>query len=468
MKKSLLMSLAATVPLGMVSIANPSTPIKYSVSAEASAEPYLSSTSVAAADPASDRGDARTCGTIPAVPGPAQALGFTTLAVNFDARCYRTGSSSALTDFNGTGMSLERNTTCDGHAAPPQKPGALWWQGYWYAWIYGTPCSWIHVINDPNAGQNVLDLEWHPISTSNGGAIPEKGDALETITRDGHTGSVTTRAGYYEAIYAIINPQQAPLWTNALLWAQQAVPSGNKYGGNVEFDMNETHAEIDQLNYGGTRSWNYAGSPGWMAGTTNTWTPSVAAQYHKYAMSIVPSPNAHPLSYTICSYIDDVNKGCGSAPVNSLDQNSFGIFTIAEGCNYNLDDLSCINRRITAVRTCKGLPGAYSQRDACLTVDQQMHLNGEYQNLHVTVTGQTGCPEMNGRRLLWGTPDTQPNPVTQFELVNFPYSPNCNVSGTVNALTRADIYVKSWRVWAPGYATVQTSGSFRRATGTIR
>jgi hypothetical protein len=405
----------------------------------------------------------------PPVPAAAQKVGYTTLAIDTNYASYLPGPYTRITDFQGV---RNHNDSCN-HSAQHAAPGVIWYQGFWYGHSDIIGCRHIKIISEPVAGQNVLDLTLTcdpqggigagaphggpcPSGTSTSPDYLEQGsDVVESVTFDGKTAGAGINHGYFEIEYAVVNPSLAPgVWTSGYMWAVQSL-SGS-YPELNEFDLDETHSDNYEYIFAGSVSWNGEGQSvcskwheyGFAA--ANSTTPI----YHKYGELI--QPNANGNGYITNVYLDG-RLMCGPNQVNAKtqDQLNFLIELIARGCGYKLGDTTCQNEPVIAVSACSDGSG-----QACLQTPIAMTSTGG-SDLHATVAGQTGCPALNGQ---WPVAFVTSQHI---ELIGSTYSKSCNATGVINQFDHADMYIKSFRVWSDGYATLLANGIRTQQTTTL-
>ena len=223
-----------------------------------------------------------------AVPAPAQAAGFTTLALN--------------ADFTQPFYATPSNWLACAGATNPQ-----WWIGGAQTdGAHPPPCSAIRQANDPSTGQPVLDMTWLPSYQVGNTAMTE----IWTVNQaPGTTRGTMYPFGYYEAVARIVpmtnntpDNQYFGFWTN---------DASNGSAGGIEYDAIETRQNgvtdscIHNWGQGGAGNCLWIGTP----------PPEVAGgydatQYHKYAMRITGDGGK---AIWMCNYVDDVFQGCVQA-----------------------------------------------------------------------------------------------------------------------------------------------------------
>lgn len=340
--------------------------------------------------------------TAPAVPPPPQVanLGYTQNLVNQDF-------STGILDL-----------ACDG-----QSQLNFWHQGMDFE-VPPAPCSQIGIVTDPLIGQKVLNLKWHVSQTNAFDAT-----AVTTMARD-HALYYAYGHGYFEVVFRATPSGIGGIWPGFWMVGAHAViykdlPPFNAAPGS-ELDIVELRGE--QPTYVSSNlheNGNGLGSAysGFVPGFDYT-------QYHKYGYLWVGGGQFQ--QGWVCMYLDDVQKGCARVNAPAEYQRHFLILSLQMGCRWLYADRSCINVPITGVsKSSSGLVRLSVPSTAgFLTLDT------------ATVSGVGGVPGANG-----AFPVTVVDG-THLDLENSVYSGAYTGGGKVNALSEANMYVKSVRVWS--------------------
>jgi hypothetical protein len=243
-----------------------------------------------------------TAGPAPAVPAPAAAAGFTTLAANYDFT-----TSFYATQSNWLG--------CDPNSSATKQ----WYLGQWFFTKF-PPCN-INQVFDAAAGSDVIRFTWLPEYF----ATTQPNNHGMYISMLSHDNDRVTDYPYsYIEFTARITPavdkSYFALWTYSQVGAQD----GN---GANEYDIVEifgicdfcAKAGVFQWDAGGTVTETFSGLPGGFDTTV----------YHKYAMRIKRTGN----TIEMCSYIDDILQGsCRNLPNPTTRQlNQRSILIIGNG-----------------------------------------------------------------------------------------------------------------------------------------
>jgi hypothetical protein len=218
----------------------------------------------------------------PAVPLPAQAAGFTTLAANYDFT-----QPFYATQSNWLGCK------------PLDGNDHQWFQGGVITGNPPSPCSAIRQANDPLTGQPVLNMTWLPSYHTN--ADNNYTTGIQTVNDD-LTHGVSWPFGYYEFIYRV-----SRTGANGLTAAWTSPLNFNPENG-IEYDTIEVFYS-SSLTDSCYHNWSNGNDVGcnWFPNTPSNLSNFDATQYHKYAMRV--SGDGRTAIY-FCSYVDDIAQGC--------------------------------------------------------------------------------------------------------------------------------------------------------------
>jgi hypothetical protein len=328
---------------------------------------------------------------------PAQAVsaGFTTTLVNQDC-------SLGILDLG-----------CDGKS---QKH--FWNQGM--EWEKPpAPCIQISIVTDPVAGQQVLNLEWLPSQTD-----PFDATIVSTLAHD-YSQYYTYGHAYYEAIFRATPKNIGGIWPGFWMAGVNAVifhalpPYG--YAPSSELDVVELRGEKPTFVSSNIHE-NGKGYGQAFAGWINDFDYT---QYHKYGYLWTHGGN-------VCMYLDDVKMGCATVDASTEYERNYILLSLQFGCQWQAGNRSCINLPITGVtengsgqvRLTVGSTAGFQTWDAA------------------TISGVNGIPSANGSYVLTVVDGTH------LDLMGSKFSGAYTAGGTINALSEANMYVKSVRVWS--------------------
>jgi hypothetical protein len=328
---------------------------------------------------------------------PAQAVsaGFSTTLVNQDF-------SRGILDLG-----------CDG-----QSQRHFWNQGM--EWEKPpAPCSQISIFTDPVAGQKVLNLKWLPSQTD-----PFDATIVSTLAHD-YSQYYAYGHAYYEAIFRATPKNIGGIWPGFWMAGVNAVifhalpPYG--YAPSSELDVVELRGEKPTFvssNIHENGKGYGAAFAGWVKDFDYT-------QYHKYGYLWTHAGN-------VCMYLDDVKMGCATVDNSTEYQRNYMLLSLQFGCKWQAGNRACINIPITGVSD----DGSGQVR---LTVGS----TAGFQTWEAaTVSGVNGVPGANASYVLTVVDGAH------LDLRGSKFSGTYAGGGTVNALSEANMYVKSVRVWS--------------------
>jgi hypothetical protein len=328
---------------------------------------------------------------------PAQAVsaGFTTTLVNQDF-------SRGVLDLG-----------CDGKS---QKH--FWNQGM--EWEKPpAPCNQISIVTDPEAGQKVLNLKWLPSQTD-----PFDATIVSTLAHD-YSQYYAYGHAYYESIFRAAPKNIGGIWPGFWMAGVNAVvfhalpPYG--YAPSSELDVVELRGEKPTAVSSNIHE-NGKGYGQAFAGWINDFDYT---QYHKYGYLWTRGGN-------VCMYLDDVKMGCATVDSSTEYQRNYILLSLQFGCQWQFGNRTCINVPITGVAD----NGSGQVR---ITVGST---TGFQTWETATISGVNGVPGANGSYVLTVVDGTH------LDLRGAIFSGVSTGGGTVNALSEANMYVKSVRVWS--------------------
>src|SRR5271166_489435 len=240
-----------------------------------------------------------------------------------------------------------------------QTQSAFWHQGMW--WETPPPCSQIAIAPDSMFGQNVLDIKWlrSTTSTSNSMAITTMPYGLKN--GDTIPPAFSFQYGYYEIVLRA-STNVVGTWPAA--WALGTGTAQRIVGQTAPTDVPEfDFAEFNGGNSATPSSANFGSSyfnsiDGLNTGVIDWLIGGKDGGYTIFRSYVSPYdwtlPHAYGWLWTptqICSYIDNVQKGCQATSANPAMTNEpvYPILSFGVGCNYQYSDISCTDGRYGAV-----------------------------------------------------------------------------------------------------------------------
>jgi hypothetical protein len=342
-------------------------------------------------------------GSTPPAPAQASVAGFNTLVFNqdlstvpLDVGCFSAGRS-------GGGKHV-------------------WYQGLWYEYPYGPPCSQIFLTHDD--GQNVLDLQW-VLGQPSGGYGQT---SIETIAPDGSNPTDFIH-GYFEAIMRVKPFTSGGQWVDFWTWTTVSAQSA---GLANEIDVVEIHSEIPTLYVVSNHQWSNPGSPA--PGAVLKISGIDFTKYHKFGLLWTGDGMS---SGRLCYYLDDIERFCSNTTVLEETTRHFLILANGVGCAFAANSDFCINKPVTNATNSGG-----RVRLAVNQVGGSVHFN---ENDRVVVADVTGVPGANGTFTVSNVVFS--GGVTAFDLNASTFSGAYTGGGTVNPTASNDLLVKSVRVW---------------------
>ena len=357
-------------------------------------------------------------GSAPAVAAAAQAAGFSTLAFNAD------WTQTMPANW------LDCASSDDG------QPHMMY-QGMLFARSQ-IPCSAAQQVTDPDFGNLALDMYWQPSFNGTGYDI----GAVTTRSLDGSR-IQTFPNGYYEVIWRMKTtpaiPGGAGFLDNlsgsifAAFGNTSAVTPPNSYEPDiVEFWPNQMCRDM------AVHDWGNGDSAGYVYNACATSYDS--SHYHKWALLITGDGSKH----WFCGYIDDVATGCtGFADVASPESTArwFLWLWLGNACNGNTTS-SCTNQRISSVSNNGGAIQIHTQ--SCMALPSNVP--------RISITGASGSMPINGAWVLtpinYGQCPDGNYGAQDWVLNGSTYTGSYGGAGMVNAYSRLDAFVKSYRVWS--------------------
>jgi hypothetical protein len=332
---------------------------------------------------------------VAAPPPQAVSAGFTTTLVNQDF-------SRGILDLG-----------CDGKS---QKH--FWNQGM--EWEKPpAPCNQISIVTDPVAGQEVLNLKWLLSQTD-----PFDATIVSTLAHD-YSQYYAYGHAYYEAIFRATPKNIGGIWPGFWMGGVNAVifhalpPYG--YAPSSELDVVELRGEKPTFVSSAIHE-NGKGYGQAFAGWVNNFDYT---QYHKYGYLWTHGGN-------VCMYLDDVKMGCSTVDSSTEYQRNYILLSLQFGCRWQAGNRTCINVPITGVDD----NGSGQVR---LTVGS----TAGFQTWEAaTISSVNGVPGANESYVLTVVDGTH------LDLMGSTFSGGYAGGGTVNALSEANMYVRSVRVWS--------------------
>jgi hypothetical protein len=256
-------------------------------------------------------------GSGPAVPAPAQALGFTTLAFS--------------TDFTQTLPAGWLNCNFD------QTP-AQWYFGYDAGDPYAAdqlPCSQVSQKTDPVYGNMALDMDY-PASASGTGTYGKNVLNIQSANFDSSGNWVGTFIphGYFEIVYRYVPPTGhsfSPFSPEAAFWLAAGLKGDSAY----ELDVTEMWQDRGTMN-GNIIDWT--GGVNILQTFAIPYSSINIQQYHKYAALVTGMGNG--TTEAACAFVDDVFQGCNSTNSGVIFNPHYFMMSNSVGCSEQ-GDSSC-------------------------------------------------------------------------------------------------------------------------------
>jgi hypothetical protein len=248
------------------------------------------------------------------------------------------GFTEVLFDSEFGHTDLAAQLSCAGTPqTAPWKQG-LWWEG-WKNPAGVAPCHQISIVYDQGSGQNVLDLKW----TASENTDTYHATTVSTFPLDVVSPHFSFRHGYIEAVVRV-STMATGVWPAIWAWGDNALimestPPYTSFMSSSEFDVVE--------GWGGAQPEVGAHLHEW-------YKPHIAATLFDARPAPFDLTKVHTYGWLwdsngkqwqggyVCSYVDNVKKGCAKTTAASEGQSFFLILSMGVGCHYKYRDLSCI------------------------------------------------------------------------------------------------------------------------------